>query len=201
MVELRYPSQTENESTYWGTTQCSLRHNGNIKASTKNGIQHPTNTPVIIAKVLAALRSRLESKGPFLFFRFLGFDGNCIGAWAVLEVASVGASVSKSAISLLGKPELPLVPVVMVVIFVVVPSVIVGRGWPIAPTMAVAITPVCPVQPLTKPEHIMPIKLDHLLVLFTFARLYRLSGASMFNTTYLQRYLIHFCRLESGIEN
>ncbi len=63
----------------------------------------------------------------------------------MLDVASVPMSVSRSlAFDLVGLPELPLVPVVAVVMLVVVPSVMVGRGRPITPTMAVAITPVCP---------------------------------------------------------
>lgn len=55
----------------------------------------------------------------------------------------MATSVSRSlAFDLVGRPELPLVPVVAVVMLVVVPSVMVGNGWPMAPTMAVAMTPV-----------------------------------------------------------
>lgn len=134
---------------YCGTMQFNLRHSGKISASTKNGIQQPTKTPVIIAKVLAALRSRFESSGPFLFFLFLHF-GDWTWAW-VLDVGSVPISVSKSlTFDLVGWPELPLVPVVAVVIFVVVPSVIVGNGCPMALITAVAMRPVCPGLP-TKP--------------------------------------------------
>lgn len=50
---------------------------GNSTAITKNGIQHTTKAPVIIASVLAAFRSRLElvslAEGVF-FFNIDGLD-------------------------------------------------------------------------------------------------------------------------------
>jgi hypothetical protein len=50
---------------------------GNSTAITKNGIQHTTNAPVMIANVFAAFRSRFElvsfTVGIF-FFRIDGFD-------------------------------------------------------------------------------------------------------------------------------
>lgn len=50
---------------------------GNSTAITKNGIQHTTNAPVIMANVLAAFRSRFElvslTAGVF-FFNIEGLD-------------------------------------------------------------------------------------------------------------------------------
>lgn len=83
----------------------------------------------MMANVLAALRSRFESKGPFFIFFFLALTGSCSACGWVLEVASVPMSVSNSlALDRVGRPELPLVPVVTVVMLVVVPSVMVGSG-------------------------------------------------------------------------
>ena len=79
----------------------------------------------------------------------------------MLEVASVPMSVSYSFATLVGLPELPLVTVVPVVTVVaVVPSVMVGKGAPIAPTITVAMTPVLPGQPATNPENKSEVSLQ-----------------------------------------
>ncbi len=58
-MELKYPSQRKNAailSFIWHES-----HKGNSKAIKKNGNQQTTNAPVMIANVLAALRSRFAS--------------------------------------------------------------------------------------------------------------------------------------------
>lgn len=56
---MKYPNQRKNAATLsfiWHES-----HKGNSKAIKKNGNQHTTNAPVMIANVLAAFRSRFAS--------------------------------------------------------------------------------------------------------------------------------------------
>jgi hypothetical protein len=68
-VELKYPSHRKNAIIY-SLNSYGLYADKRI-AIIKNGNQHITKAPVIIAKVLAALRSLLESAESFDFL-FVG---------------------------------------------------------------------------------------------------------------------------------
>lgn len=113
----------------------------------KNGNQQMTNAPVMMARVFAALRSRLESAFSFVFL--LG-GWWCVGGWYWHEPRStVGGS---------GSSPLPKEPfsgdvlvedtlVKAVVVVVVVASEMVGSGRPMTPTTAAAMPPLPPAAP------------------------------------------------------
>lgn len=56
---LKYPSHRNTLATSSGGLQ--VWHTACVRAARKNGSQHATNAPVMITRVLAALRSRFDS--------------------------------------------------------------------------------------------------------------------------------------------
>lgn len=121
----------------------------------KKGNQQTTKAPVIMAKVLAALRSLLESAAS-LFFLLGGLLGGPLWTQGLEPGSWVGGSASspfpKEAFSGLVLVELTLVKAVVVV--VVVASEMVGSGRPMTPTTAAAMPPLPP----TAPAAAKPIK-------------------------------------------
>lgn len=66
-VELKYPNHRNSDATLSLSEQLSPQ-SGNSNAIRKNGSQHTTNAPVMIANVLAAFLSRLVSSVSFRVF-------------------------------------------------------------------------------------------------------------------------------------
>lgn len=126
-VELKYPNHKDIDTKY-RLKKFSLI--GNNTAMMKNGNQHNTNAPVMIARVLAAFLSRLESIESRAFL--------LTGYWKVWYVGPhsvvVGNSWSMSFVfSGLLLDE--------TVVKAVVVSEIVGSGLPMTVTTAAAIPP------------------------------------------------------------
>lgn len=124
-------------------------HVGSNIAIIKNGSQQHTNAPVIIANVLAALRSRFESTEFCGFFRTIDLVGCCccmtdgVSDGYAIEMSFVGGSFSMFVRST-PLPQLTFSGLVFVdEIFVnaVVVSLIVGNGRPMMVTTAAAIPP------------------------------------------------------------
>lgn len=112
----------------------------------KNGNQQHTNAPVMMASVLAALRSRLESVADWDFFFMIdGLEdelGHGPDGYAV-EKSAVGGSASMRSRST-PLPRLPFSGLVFAeetFVKAVVVSLMVGRGRPMTATTAAAIPP------------------------------------------------------------
>lgn len=145
-VELKYPNQ-RHTLIVSGLMSQSV-HVGSRMAMMKNGNQQHTNAPVMMASVLAALRSRLESVADWDFFFMI--DGladeldapPCPEGYAV-EKSAVGGSASMRSRST-PLPRLPFSGLVLAddtFVKAVVVSLIVGRGRPMTATTAAAIPP------------------------------------------------------------
>lgn len=119
-------------------------HVGKSIATIKNGNQQHTNAPVIIANVLAALRSRFDSADCWVFLR------TNVGGRSIDEVPCDGYAIDSSAVggslSIRSTP-LPwlhfsgLVFADETLVKAVVVSLIVGRGRPMTATTAAAMPP------------------------------------------------------------
>lgn len=126
-VELKQPNHRDIETKYLLKKSALI---GNNTAIMKNGNQHRTKAPVMIARVFAAFLSRLESIESRAFLR--------TGYWKVWYVGPhsvvVGSSWSMSLVfsGLLFDDT---------VVNAVVVSEIVGRGRPMTVTTAAAIPP------------------------------------------------------------
>lgn len=118
-------------------------HVGSNIATIKNGSQQHTNAPVIIANVLAALRSRFDSADCWVFLR-MSVGGRIIELHCdgyATDSSAVGGSFSIRSTPLPWLHFSGLVLADDTFVKAVVVSLIVGKGRPMTATTAAAMPP------------------------------------------------------------